>query len=214
MENKYSIIQADNVYHIYNRANGYEKIFLEDENYQFFLQQFKRYIHPFVDTYCYCLMPNHFHFLLKVKSENELFQALLKVKSNQHTDLSGFKNLTGLGDDYSNLISKQFSHFFNSYTKAFNRRNVRKGNLFMRPFKRKMIEEESYLRKLVHYIHYNPVEAALVEFPINWKYSSYKAIISNKQTMVCREEVLAIFEDSENFIYCHQVPPTISGIDW
>jgi len=84
----------------------------------------------------------------------------------------------------------------------------------MRPFKRKKIEDENYLRKLVHYIHYNPVDANLVELPINWKYSSYSAIISTKQTMVCREEVLDIYEDRRNFIYCHQVPPSISGIEW
>lgn len=134
MENKYSSIQADSFYHIYNRANGDEKTFLDDENYQFFLRQYKKYIHPFVDTYCYCLMPNHFHFLLKVKNEQELYQALLKVKNNKQSDLSGFGNLTSLNSNYSNFISKQFSNFFNSYAKAFNKRYKRRGNLFMRPF--------------------------------------------------------------------------------
>ena len=104
MENKYSSIQADSFYHIYNRANGDEKTFLDDENYQFFLRQYKKYIHPFVDTYCYCLMPNHFHFLLKVKNEQELYQALLKVKNNKQSDLSGFGNLTSLNSNYSNFI--------------------------------------------------------------------------------------------------------------
>lgn len=71
-------------YHIYNHANGNEILFRENENFLFFLDKFKEYIHPIVDVYAYCLMPNHFHFLLRVKAREEL------------QDLSGFENLTGL----------------------------------------------------------------------------------------------------------------------
>jgi REP element-mobilizing transposase RayT len=52
----------------------------------------------------------------------------------------------------------------------------RKGSLFMKPYKRKKIEDEAYLKKLVHYIHCNPVKASLVKRPQDWKHSSYKII--------------------------------------
>ena len=72
MQDKKSILQSDCFYHIYNRANGNELIFLKNENYRFFLQQYKKYILPIADTFCYCLMPNHFHFLVRIKSQEQL----------------------------------------------------------------------------------------------------------------------------------------------
>jgi len=71
MQNKLEVLYPDTFYHIYNRANGNEKLFLSDENYLFFLRKFAEYISPICNTYCYCLMPNHFHFLMEIKSEKE-----------------------------------------------------------------------------------------------------------------------------------------------
>lgn len=82
----------------------------------------------------------------------------------------------------------------------------------MRPFKRKKVTDEAYLRKLVHYIHYNPIAAGLTE-NYSWRYSSYPAIISTNNTNICREEVIDLFDDLENFKYIHATPPKISGIE-
>jgi putative transposase len=57
---------ADSYYHIYNRGNNKNLIFFEDDNYTFFLNQFKKYVTPFCEVYSYCLMPNHFHFFIRV----------------------------------------------------------------------------------------------------------------------------------------------------
>lgn len=59
----------DTFYHIYNRGNNKEKIFYKDSNYIFFLQKFDSYLSPYLDLYSYCLLPNHFHLLIKTKSE-------------------------------------------------------------------------------------------------------------------------------------------------
>jgi len=75
-------------YHIYNQANGSENLFKENENYRYFLQQYKKYIHPIAHTYAYCLLPNHFHFLLAIKGEREL------------KNLGGFENLQGFQSSY------------------------------------------------------------------------------------------------------------------
>jgi len=195
MQDKKAILIPDATYHIYNRANGAERLFVQDENYHFFLKKYKQHIYRVADTFCYCLMPNHFHFLARIKSERELIKTF-KVS----------ENLEG-------LISKQFSNFFNAYSKAFNKQQNRKGNLFMHTFKRKRITDENYLRKLVHYIHYNPVEAGLVSKPQEWKYSSYNAILSNRPSIILKEEVIEWFGDLENFIYCHRFPPKETGIE-
>lgn len=54
-------------YHIFNRGNGGEKLFREDRNYPYFLGLCAKYVEPVTETYAYCLMPNHFHFLVRIK---------------------------------------------------------------------------------------------------------------------------------------------------
>ncbi|MBN2521595.1 MAG: hypothetical protein JXB17_13870 [Bacteroidales bacterium] len=60
-------LEADKYYNIYNRGNNYEKIYYKEENYYYFLKKFKEYLYEFIEVYAYCLLPNHFHFLIKVK---------------------------------------------------------------------------------------------------------------------------------------------------
>lgn len=63
-----------------------------------------------------------------------------------------------------------------------------------------------YLQRLICYVHQNPVEAGFVFQPEQWKYSSYNAIVSSNQTLVARQEVIELFGDLENFIYCNSKP--------
>ncbi|KIA92779.1 hypothetical protein OC25_15415 [Pedobacter kyungheensis] len=58
-------------YHVYNRGNNKGKIFFENRNYYYFLLQFKKYVLPSTDVFAYCLMPNHFHFFIRVNNKTE-----------------------------------------------------------------------------------------------------------------------------------------------
>lgn len=139
----------------------------------------------------------------------------LEFKRKAKLYLQVFQNLEGLDSaKLSVFISRQFSNFFNAYAKAFNKQHNRKGSLFMKPFKRKRIEDEKYLRRVVHYIHYNPVKARLVNELADWKYSSFPSLISNRKTKLCREEVITLFECRSNFMYCHQTSPLLSEIEF
>ncbi|HET8810944.1 MAG TPA: hypothetical protein VFM65_11845 [Flavobacteriaceae bacterium] len=209
MQKTKATLSPDHIYHIYNRANGEERLFYNNRNYRFFLKKYVHYLQPVVNTLCYCLMPNHFHFLIRVKSEADLKEVFMEKLKKKNANLQGFENLGGL---IPQLISKQYSNFFNSYTKAFNKQHQRNGSLFSQNFKRKEVKDETYLRKLIHYIHYNPIEACLTEH-YDWKYSSYPAIISTQKTKIAREEVICYFGDLENFEYCHKYPPKITGIE-
>lgn len=101
-------------------------------------------------------------------------------------------------------ISKVFSNFFNSYSKHYNFYNKRIGTLFKRAFRRKKIEDIDYLRKLICYIHQNPVEAGFSEQPGDWKYLSYQAIIRNQKTLIPKEEVIGLFGDLDTFVFCNK----------
>lgn len=96
-----------------------------------------------------------------------------------------------------------FSNLFNAYTKAINKKYNREGSLFKVRFKRERIETENYLMNVIIYTHLNPVKHKFQETYTEYKFSSYNSILSEKPTLLKRNEVLALFENKENFIFQH-----------
>ncbi|MGE0088029.1 MAG: transposase [Bacteroidales bacterium] len=192
-------MEADRFFHIYNHAVGNEKLFKSNGNYSHFTMLFKKYMIDYVELYAYCLMPNHFHFILKIRSEQEITNVL---KINQKP--------FNKAESTSKVLSRQFSHFFNSYAQAYNKQYNRKGSLFANRFRRKNIDNEQYFTKLVCYVHLNPVQADLCSKIEDWQHSSYNSIIKDDSTIIEREKVLKLFEGKQNFIYCHKSDPDIS----
>lgn len=179
------------MYHIWTHANGSENLFREEENYRYFLNKYRYHVHPVVETFAWCLMPNHLHLMVRVRCEEEVLERL-KVK-----DLTGFKNLSG-------LVSKQFSNLFNAYTKAYNKMYGRKGSLFERAFQRKLIDTDEYYTRLIVYIHNNPVHHGFVSDTNDWPYSSWHAYLFERNTRINREEGLEWFGNREIFLAAHR----------
>lgn len=174
--------ECEYVYHIYTHANGKDLIFREEENYKYFLEKLTNYIIPIAEIYAYCLMPNHFHLLLRFKNLDQI------VYENEHK-----------------YLMKQFSNLLNGYAKAYNKRYHRKGSLFLDYLKRKRVNDEKYLRKLLHYIHNNPVNHGFVEDINDWKYSSYYSYINlDKASKIERTEMMQYFETIKDFIEYHK----------
>ena len=74
-------LQPNSSYHIFNHANGFENIFTEDENYRFFLDKYKEYITPIAETYAYCLLPNHFHLVVRIR-KREVIEDIIRNKNS------------------------------------------------------------------------------------------------------------------------------------
>jgi putative transposase len=175
-------------YHIYNRGNNGENLFFEERNYPHFLKLYAHYIPPVADTYAYCLLRNHFHFLVRIKTEEE--QTL------------GVPETPGVSKPGS--PSQQFSNLFNAYAKAINKAYDRTGSLFEHPCGRVPVTQESYLVHLVTYIHQNPQKHGFVTDFRAWPYSSYHAMISQQPTRLQRDEVLAWFQGLAAFEEAHR----------
>jgi REP element-mobilizing transposase RayT len=173
-------------YHIFNRGNNREDIFLEDRNYVHFLRLYEKYILPVAETYAYCLLKNHFHFLVKIRTEEEIKQTLKVDKP--------FRVLT---PDYP---SRSFSNFFNAYSKAVNKAYGRVGSLFQHPFKRVLVKDDPHLMNVIAYIHKNPQKHHFVADYRSWKYSSYFELVGDEETFICRQAVLDCFGGRDAFI--------------
>lgn len=182
-------LTLNNYYHIFNHANGNENLFKDPENYRYFLQQYEKHLSPVVDTLAYCLMPNHFH---------------LVVKTKLVSDLPGFQNLEGLDNQLiSNKLSQQFSNFFNSYTKAFNKKYSRMGSLFIKNFKRKPILSDNHLITAILYVHNNPVHHGFTQQMTDWQWSSVDALFSDESGLVDKEALIRLFGSKISYKEMH-----------
>ncbi|MFA6524070.1 MAG: transposase [Candidatus Paceibacterota bacterium] len=137
---------VDEYYHIYNRGNSKQKIFLNKGDYFHFLKllylcnskrnfvirdivedeyDFDRE-ESFVYIGTFCLMPNHFHLLIKEKEEDG--------------------------------ISKFMQKFSTAYVMYFNTIHKRTGSLFEGKFKAEHLYNDRYLKYVFSYMHLNPVK--------------------------------------------------------
>jgi REP element-mobilizing transposase RayT len=140
MQSSYPL-EPGRYYHIYNRGINSCDLFTEEENYTYFLNLYEKYIDPIADTFAWVLMPNHFHLLVRIKSEREIgiYKNLNSdgSKDSVRFQTQSYKNLSESEvpdrvDIKKPNPTKHFSHLFNAYSKYLNKRNNRHGALFER----------------------------------------------------------------------------------
>lgn len=180
-------IRSEAFYHIYNRGNNRENIFIEPRNYAHFLKLYILYIEPIAETYAYCLLRNHFHFLVFIKDEENL---LVSSKAGSTLKLNP---------------SQQFSKLFNAYAKSINQAYDRSGSLFQHPFGRVEIASDAHFTRLVTYIHQNPQKHHFEQDFRHWEYSSYNSILSGQPTRLRRDLVLEWFGGKERYKEAHSI---------
>jgi REP element-mobilizing transposase RayT len=147
-------IQEPGIYHIYNRGNNKQPIFFNEGNYVYFVQKCYQYLKPVSEVLVWCLMPNHFHFLIEVTDKS-----MMPVRS---------------GSIMMPTVTNSFRLLQSSYTKGINKQQGRTGNLFQQKTKAKLIgDNEGYLLTAFNYIHQNPLKAGLVSKIEEWRHSSY-----------------------------------------
>jgi putative transposase len=208
-----SMLLPGNIYHIYNRANGFENLFREEKNYYFFLSKLKEHVCPVADVMAWNLLANHFHLMVKIKSAEEILpksDAILQAETFTQDHL----NLT---------VSKKFSNCFNAYTKAYNKTYERKGSLFQRSFKHKQVTHHKYFTQLVLYIHNNAAKHGFVSHFYDWPHSSWfhyptdqinKPMIGEHQIIITpgiQHEVLSWFGNREAFLKAHADMPNLNS---
>lgn len=164
--------EPDAVYHIYNRSN--ETIFLNRENYLFFLKKVKEQIAPYCKIIAWVLMPNHFHFLV-IATES----GCMSVNERHRQSLQ--------------VLPKHIGTLLSSYTQAINKQENRRGKLFSNSTTAKCLNDIEFYNTFIanrsttsnivtpdyaticfNYIHQNPVIAGLVGVMEDWEFSSFR----------------------------------------
>jgi REP-associated tyrosine transposase len=170
-------------YHIYNRCHSGRLLFKQPDDYTFFFDSMKKHLYNWMDFYSYCLIPNHFHLLVKI---SELVQLKGKQVIPTHQE-----------------ISNQFRRMFISYTNRQKSIEDFHGGLFDTPFRRIKISTDDYFTNVLYYINHNAVHHKICKKIIEYPYSSYDSLISKKPTILKRDEVLHWFGGREKFIAYH-----------
>lgn len=160
------VLHPAGIYHIYNRGNNQQQIFFSRENYFYFLRKCHKYLKPYSDILAWCLMPNHFHFLLHITEES-----LRPVKT---------------GGILMPVITNGFRLLQSSYAKGINKQENRTGNLFQQKTKAKLVD--GYSVAAFYYIHQNPVMAALAANPEEWEFSSWPDFAGLRNGTLCNKD--------------------------
>ena len=146
-----NIIQ-DETYHIYNQGNNQERLFYEDVDYIHFLKLFRKYVLPNCNVLAYCLMPNHFHFLIHATEDSARIKPVGNIDSCK--------------------LANGFRFLQSNYAQYLNKKQKRSGSLFRQRTKAKSMADgdANYAFIAFQYIHQNPMKAELVARMENWIY--------------------------------------------
>ncbi len=166
-------------YHINNKALPSKNLFFNEDDYLFFLQTFDKYLSDVFHVYAWCLLPNHFHFLVSVKENIEL--------ENTHQE-----------------ITKKIKNFFLSYSLSIKHKKMIEHQIFAPRYKHILVEDNAYLSSLIIYIHINPYHHQINNDWEHYKWSSYQRICNLAASKLEVNWVLNWFNGLEAFRNTHQ----------
>jgi putative transposase len=178
------MLLSNQIYHVYNRGNNRQPIFFNRENHLYFLRKMRTHLSPSCDFLAYCLMPNHFHFLVKIKDD---------VQSGGTVGTEQSRGTTG---EPGSQFSKGLKIMLSSYTRAIQKQQNISGSLFQQNTKHKQVSSEwsweDYTLTCFRYILQNPVSAGLVTHPADWEFSSYRDLVGLRNGTLCNPDLIKL----------------------
>jgi len=184
------------LYHVYNQGNNRQPIFYGRDNYLYFLKKMRTYLTVDCDLLGWCLMPNHFHWMIKVSDDYIL----------------SLNNIVPERDSSAPVVlplNRKISTLLSSYTKSVNIAYDRTGSLFRPrtkaiPLSYDFINNINYPLICYLYIHQNPLRAGLVSDMKDWEFSSYRDYAGLRKGTLCRideaKRLLDLPDSNEEFI--------------
>lgn len=137
------IDEAGTIYHALNRGNARQTIFHKPEDYEAFVRVLADGVEKYsVQIFCFTLMPNHWHLVLRPTQDGQMGNFLRWVTSTHSLRYHAHYHTRGEG------------HIYQARYKSF------------------PVQDDSHFYVLCRYVERNPVRANLVELAENWQYGS------------------------------------------
>ena len=170
------------VYHVYTRSIDNYIAFKDESDYTRAIEAIKYYIYGKLPTSFsnYIKTKNKKIFSLKYELDinNTVVQIIAYCIMPTHVHLI-------LKQVKDNGISIYMKNIFDSYTRYYNTKYLRRGTLWEGKFKSVHVENNEQLLHLTRYIHLNPATAGLVKNPEEWPYSSYLEYLNKNNDQIC-----------------------------
>lgn len=172
---KLEILENGNYYHIFNRGINGETIFKNDDNKFYFLNLVRKHLNNKVVVLGYCLMDNHFHFLVEIISETK--------QANQ--------SISNLFNAYAKAFNKQQNRTGSLFEKHFRRKKIDTKAYLKNVIL--YIHTNPQNHKITNY--YKAYEFSSFRFYAN---DTLKSIVPINKSYILQQ-----FDDINNFIFAH-----------
>jgi putative transposase len=179
---RYDEFAPGEIFHVFTRGVENRKIFRDDKDRERFLK-----------LMLYCLnqekMPS-FSYTLNTKQE-----FMLLPEGEGLADILGYCLMTNhihllLKENVEGGISRYMQKLLNGYAKYFNMSQQRTGSLFVNPFRAVLVDDDGQLLHVSRYIHLNPYVADMIKDVFNYRWSSLKEYVGNKEKHLCHTTLI------------------------
>ena len=183
-------MRFEKLYHVFNRGLDRRSIFSEEGHYQTFFDLYARHVHPVANTYAYCLLPNHFHLMVRIKSFSELVASVPGIESLGEKTLSG-------------IPSQAFTSFFSAYSRALHQQPGQTANLFQHLYGCIPLPDNRQYLNVILFIHQNPQRHGVCADFREWRHSSYQVLLGDEPTFLDRDSVMDWFGKPSTYEAVH-----------
>ena len=157
------------------------------------------------DTWAYCLLNNHAHFIVKIKSVDAVLKSINeRDQTIQTVAMKKLLTAPGAVEVFDAMAERQCNSFMVSYANYIKNKYQHHGGLFQSPFKRKVIDKDTYLQMAIIYVHANPLKHTISGDYKKYPYSSYDAILKNNSVNCAAAEVLLFFAGVDQYVLLHE----------
>jgi putative transposase len=191
-------------YHIVFKSIDGLLLFRSDADYSVFLQRFYKFTNLAVENWAYCLLNNHAHFIVKLKTHEEVIRNITDIDLAVQT-VAMKKLLVNSNDEsvFDEMLERQLNSFMVSFVNYTKNKYGHNGGVFQKPFKRVVITTDAHLQQAIVYVHANSVKHNISNDYERYIYSSYISISKNTNTYCEREKVIDFFGGANKFVELH-----------
>jgi|SRR3989344_5670902 len=181
------------IVHIFNRGNNKEKIFFDEQDYKAFLFRLGLALgfeeRELVEDKLLSMPYSRIRITDTDKNDFKLHSFCL-MPNHFHLIIEQINNTS---------VSKLISKTCTSYAKYLNKKYQRVGHVFQDQFKSVLIESDGQLMWTSAYIHMNAVKDGIVKDPREYKWSSYRDFIGERDLLIMHVGFLKSIFGPNNF---------------